>query len=104
MPKKNLPNGWTSWIQFHDYLKKEKPELFKYKTIRFMQYQPIGKPVETYSISIAALERNCWKEIEKFRLDINSTYDAITRIIHSSADIDDKSNVINFLKKSQRNI
>ena len=75
--KKLLPEGFTSWIQFHDYLKKSKPELFRYKTIRFMSFSPNGQapsnPIEAYSISIAALERLCWKEVQPLRVSIEDT-------------------------------
>lgn len=85
--KKLLPTGFNSWITFRDYLESIHPEFFekKIKTVHFMSYAPIeeGGVIETYSISIAALERLCWKEIQPLRINSGLTYDAGS-ILHAN--------------------
>jgi len=102
MAKKKLPLGFQSWIEFHDYLKREKPDLFRFKTIRFMAYQPLGNVREEYSISIACIERQCWKEIEALRLDTNDMYRVFQVLLQSTVDVQNKEKIIRFLKKIRK--
>jgi len=64
---KNLPDGFTSWIQFFDYINDSKPEILKARSISFMAYQPDGSVREAYKISTAILMRNCWLELQELR-------------------------------------
>lgn len=80
---KKLPDGFPTWISFYNYLSAEKPELLKGKTIHFMSYNPNGPATKTYSIQIATVERNCWKEIKDLRLTLNEAYDVMYRLIHA---------------------
>lgn len=102
MAKKLLPPNYTSWIQLHDELKRTRPDLFKWKTIKFMTYTPEGKVVETYSISIAALERLCWQEINHFRIDSNLTHEAGSILHRDSFNAGRMTQVIQLLWKIEK--
>lgn len=75
MAKKQLPNGFTSWIEFYDYLKRTNPKLVhdSKTTIQFLDYvnpvQHSNNVVEKYSINVATLERLCWRELQYMRVN-----------------------------------
>ena len=107
MAKKRLPMDFTSFVQFHDFIKKEKPELFKEKTTRFKSQKVVDDDkyggdtityVEDYTISIAALERLCWKEIEKDRLTKDEIREVESRLYQSGMDYTKQVRVREFLK------
>lgn len=63
---KNLPYGFHSWIQFHDYLMKK--DSLKYKKIKFMYFNPDKNVNESYSIYTETIYINCWKELSRLRI------------------------------------
>ena len=96
MAKKKLPTGFTSWIEFYQYIKKLRPELLNEKTIRFMMYQPNGNsPSEAYSVSIACVERQCWRELQQHSLT-NNMFELQGMVLGSNMDMELKKKVFDF--------
>jgi hypothetical protein len=102
--KKKLPEGFQSWIQFYDYLRRDKPELLKAKTIQFMSYQPQGGVKEEYSIRVETIERNSWREIQSKRLTGKQT-DLLISALHNycTHDNNDFFTILDFLRTTQKN-
>ena len=74
------PEGFDSWIKFHDYLKAEHPILFDNgKTILTMKrIQNVNGEATTsvVKINLSTLRRYCWLEIQDYRVGIGVTHEA----------------------------
>jgi hypothetical protein len=77
MANKKLPNGFNSWIKFYNYILLENPVLLTQKSILFVHCEN-DIHISRYKISVATIERNCWKEIHELRLKAN--FDVISSI------------------------
>lgn len=70
------PIGYKSWIELYDFIS-QKPELLRHKTLLLAVNEGNGNII-TFKVSIATIQRNCWKEIESLRPDMDDVY----RIFH----------------------
>lgn len=84
--KKQLPEGFKSWIEFYDNLQKNFPHLLKGKSLRMINGRIThdNKDISLYSCRIDTILINCWKELQALRLDENHTVVAV----HNIANVD----------------
>jgi hypothetical protein len=61
---KKLPKDFASWIQLHDYLKARG---FTNQSV-LMSGRLIDGSVNTYKVTWRTIERNCWKELQQYRM------------------------------------